>query len=140
MFQASNRRVILRTLAAGFALAAQGKASQVSDQIISKDQARKQGEAFGEVRHFVEGNTDQLKGLSVGSIELKPGQAPHPPHTHPEEEILIVTDGHAEISIEGKVTPVGPGSVMYASANRIHGIVNASSAPMTFFWVKWLAK
>jgi quercetin dioxygenase-like cupin family protein len=140
MFLTSNRRAILQTLAAGVALATQGKASEVSDQIIGKDQARKQSEAFGETRHFVEGSTDQLKGLSVGSIELKPGQAPHPPHTHPEEELLIVTDGHAEITLEGKVTPVGPGSVMYAASNRLHGIVNTSSAPMTFFWVKWMAK
>ena len=140
MFLTSNRRAILQTLAAGVALATQGKASEVSDQIIGKDQARKQSEAFGEVRHFVEGSTDQLKGLSVGSIELKPGQAPHPPHTHPEEELLIVTDGHAEISLEGKVTPVGPGSVMYAGSNHLHGIVNTSAAPMTFFWVKWMAK
>jgi quercetin dioxygenase-like cupin family protein len=140
MFQASDRRSILQTLAAGLALATQGKASQVSDQIISKDQARKQTEAFGEVRNFIEGGTDQLKGLSVGSIELKPGQAPHPPHTHPEEELLIVTDGHAEISLDGKVTAVGPGSIMYASSNRIHGIVNTWTVPMTFFWIKWMAK
>jgi quercetin dioxygenase-like cupin family protein len=140
MLQASNRRTILQTLAAGLALAAEGSSSEVANQVINKDQARKQSEAFGDLRFFVEGSTGQLKGLTVGSIELKPGQAPHPPHTHPEEELMIVTDGHAEITLEGKVTPVGPGSVMYASSNRIHGIVNISTAPMTFFWIKWMAK
>ena len=140
MFQASNRRTILQTLAAGVALAAQGRSSEVANQVIHKDQARKQSEGFGDLRFFVEGSTGQLKGLTVGSLELKSGQAPHPPHTHPEEEIMIITDGHAEISLEGKITPVGPGSVMYAGSNRLHGIVNTSSAPMTFFWIKWLAK
>lgn len=76
----------------------------------------------------------------MGSLELKSGQSPHPPHTHPEEELMIVTEGHGEISLEGKVTRVTPGSVMYAASNRLHGIVNTSSATLTFFWVKWLAK
>ena len=140
MLQASNRRTILQALAAGLALAAQGRSSEIANQVINKDQARKQSEGFGDLRFFVEGSTDQLKGLTVGSLELKPGQAPHPPHTHPEEEIMIVTDGHAEISLEGTITPVGPGSVMYAGSNRLHGIVNTSSTPMTFYWVKWAAK
>lgn len=140
MVYTSNRRTILQTLAAGLALSADGRTAEVADLVIGKDQARKQTEAFGDLRFFVEGSTGQLKGLTVGSLELKPGQSPHPPHTHPEEELMIITDGSGEISLEGKVTKVSPGSVMYAGSNRLHGIVNTSSAPLTFFWIKWMAK
>lgn len=140
MNQASNRRTILQALAVGLAIARQGSASEVSDQVINKDQAQKQSESFGDLRFFVEGPTGQLKGLQVGSLELKPGKTPHPPHTHPEEELMLVTEGKGEITLDGKVTQVGPGSVMYAGSNRLHGIVNTSSVPMTFFWIKWLAK
>ena len=140
MIHATNRRTILQTLAAVVAVAAEGKSADVSDQVIQRDQARKQSEAFGDLRFFVEGSTGQLKGLTVGSLELEPGQSPHPPHTHPEEELMIITEGSGEITIEGKVSKVNPGSVMYAGANGLHGIVNTTSAPLTFYWVKWLAK
>lgn len=140
MIQATNRRTILQTLTAGLALTAEGKSADVSDQVIQRDQARKQSEAFGDLRFFVEGSTGQLKGLTVGSLELKPGQSPHPPHTHPEEELMIMTEGSGEITLQGKVTKVGPGTVMYAAANSLHGIVNTTTAPLAFFWVKWLAK
>ena len=140
MDQAPSRRTILQALAVGLALARKGKSEEVANQVIGREQARKQSDSFGDTRYYVEGVTGQLKGLSVGSIELKPGHGPHPPHTHPEEELLIVTEGSGEITIEGKPTPVAAGSVLYAASNVLHGIVNNSKAPMTFYWIKWQAK
>lgn len=136
----TNRRTILQTLAAGLALAARSEAAQIPDGVVSKAKAKLDPQPFGDLRVYREGNTEQLKGLTVGSLELKAGQSPHPPHTHPEEEVLIITDGHAEISIAGKITKVGPGDVMYVGSNHLHGIVNKSPAPMTFYYVKWLGK
>src|SRR5476651_1197526 len=43
------------------------------------------------------GPTDQLSGLCVGMAVLDPGSSPHPPHTHPEEEFLIIASGEGEI-------------------------------------------
>ena len=140
MSHATSRRSVLQTLAAALAFAAEGKSAEVSDLVISPDQARKQVEAFGELRFFVQGETGQLKGLTVGRLDLKPGMSPHHPHTHPEEEVMIMTEGFGDITLDGKVTHVGPGCVMYAGSNRLHGIVNTSMAPLTFFWIKWMAK
>jgi len=135
-----SRRTILQTLAVGLALAARSQAAQIPDAIVPKEEARLDPQPFGDLRVYMEGNTEQLKGLTVGSLELKAGQSPHPPHTHPEEEVLIITDGHAEISIGGKVTTVSPGTAMYVGSNHVHGIVNKSQAPMTFYYFKWLGK
>lgn len=140
MTKPTNRRTILQTLAGGLALTARSKAAQIPDAIVPKEKARLDPQPFGDLRVYMEGNTEQLKGLTVGSLELKAGQSPHPPHTHPEEEILLITEGHAEISIGGKVTTVGPGTAMYVGSNHVHGIVNKSPAPMTFYYVKWLGK
>ena len=135
-----HRRTILQTLAAGLALAARSEAAQIPDGVVPKEKAKLDTQPFGDLRVYREGNTEQLKGLTVGSLELKAGQSPHPPHTHPEEEVLIITDGSAEISIGGKATTVGPGDVMYVDSNHLHGIINKSPAPMTFYYVKWLGK
>jgi quercetin dioxygenase-like cupin family protein len=140
MSNSFDRRTILQTLAAGLALASSSKPAEISDQVITQDKARLSRESFGDLRVFLEGNTEQLKYLNVGSLVLKAGQSPHPPHTHPEEELLLVADGHAEISVGDNVTKAGPGSVLYVGSNHLHGIVNTSNAPMTFYWIKWTAK
>ena len=86
------------------------------------------------------GPTDQLRGICAGMATLDPGASPHPPHRHPEEEILIVADGTGVIECDGKATPVGPGAMMYCAGNTLHGITNTGSAQMTFYWSKWLAE
>jgi mannose-6-phosphate isomerase-like protein (cupin superfamily) len=89
---------------------------------------------------YYNGPTDQLSGVSAGACVLDPGASPHPPHQHPEEEFLIIGEGTGEIEVDGKVTQVGPGAMMYTAANTMHGIVNTGAVPMTFYWSKWLAK
>lgn len=140
MFDSINRRTILQTLAAGLALRARGESAEIPDEVVLKEKAKLTAQSFGDLRVYLDGNTEQLKSLSVGSLELKAGQSPHPPHTHPEEELLLVTDGHCDISIGAKVTKAGPGAVLYVASNHLHGIVNTSKAPMTFYYIKWTAK
>ena len=85
------------------------------------------------------GPTDLLKGMVAGMCVLDPGSTPHPPHQHPEEEFMIVASGTGEIECAGKITPVGPGAMMYCAGNTIHGITNTGKLPMVFYWQKWLA-
>jgi mannose-6-phosphate isomerase-like protein (cupin superfamily) len=86
------------------------------------------------------GPTDQLEGLCAGMCVLEPGSTPHPPHTHPEEEFMIVASGTGEIVCGDKTTAVGPGAIMYCAGNVVHGITNTGKVPMTFYWSKWLGK
>jgi len=85
------------------------------------------------------GPTDQLTGMCAGMAVLEPGASPHPPHQHPEEEFLIVSDGTGEIECGGQVTRVGPGDIMYCAGGVLHGITNTGPVPLTFYWSKWLA-
>ena len=85
------------------------------------------------------GPTDQLSGMCSGMATLDPGASPHPPHRHPEEEILIVAAGTGIIECDGKTIQVGPGAMMYTPANMLHGITNTGTMQMTFYWSKWLA-
>lgn len=100
------------------------------------------GEYIDGCRVFVHynGPTDQLSVMCTGMAILDPGASPHPPHTHPEEEFMIVGDGTGEIEVAGKVTQVGPGAIMYCAGNVLHGIRNTGKVPMTFYWSKWSAK
>ena len=135
-----KRRTLLQTLAGGLLLGSASSAAEIPSELVLLKDSKEHSEAFGELRVFLDGQTGQLKSLIVGSLELKAGQTPHPPHTHPEEEVLLVAEGECEIMLEGKTTKAGPGTVMYAPSNHIHGISNTSTSPMTFYYFKYLAK
>ena len=116
-----------------------GAENRLSNGTMNADQAKLNRQPFGDLRVYYDGPTGHLKALTAGSLLLKPGMSPHPPHEHPEEEIMVITEGAGEISVEGKVTQVGPGSMMYCAANRSHGIVNTGKKPLLFYYYKWLA-
>ena len=86
------------------------------------------------------GPTGQLAAFASGLVTLEPGAQPHPPHRHPEEEVVIIGDGTGEIVVAGVATRVGPGDMMYAEANVLHGIKNTGSTTMTFYFTKMLGK
>jgi len=130
-----NRRDLLK-LAAFQAMAGAAVAAKIPNSTLDKGQAKVTHEPFGDLRVYMDGSTDQLKAMTFGSLQLKPGMSPHPPHEHPEEEIMIVTEGTGEISVEGKVTKVAPGTSMYCAAGKLHGIVNTGKTPLLFYYFK----
>jgi mannose-6-phosphate isomerase-like protein (cupin superfamily) len=94
---------------------------------------------FGDLRIYFDGATDQIRFMTAGSLMLKRGKTPHPPHEHPEEEFMVVTEGTGEIFVDGKTTKVGLGSMMYCAARKFHGIVNTGKTPLLFYFFKWRA-
>src|SRR6476646_5817521 len=96
-------------------------------------------EPFGEVRVYYDGPTDQLTWMTAGSLRLKPGMEPHPPHQHPEEEFLVITEGNGEFLVDGKKSHAGPGSMLYCEGNQLHGVKNTGTKPLLFYFYKWQA-
>jgi mannose-6-phosphate isomerase-like protein (cupin superfamily) len=121
------------------ALASGASMSRLPNSTLDASKAKLTREAFGDLRIYYEGPTDQLKSMTAGSLLLKAGMSPHPPHQHPEEEFMVVTEGTGEISVEGKITKVGAGTMMYCAANKLHGIVNTGKTPLLFYFYKWQA-
>jgi quercetin dioxygenase-like cupin family protein len=116
-------------------------APSLPDGVIAYESLAAEGDAPGAVAYVhYNGPTDQLTTMCTGMCVLEPGASPHPPHQHPEEEHMIVAAGTGEIFVDGEVTNVGPGAIMYCAANVPHGITNTGSTPMTFYWSKWVAK
>ena len=112
-------------------------APALSDGIVNEAAAKLTREPFGDLRIYYDGPTEQLRSMTAGSLRLKPGMTPHPPHQHPEEEFMVITEGTGEIEVAGKKTRVAPGSMMYCGANRLHGIVNTGKTPLLFYFYKW---
>jgi quercetin dioxygenase-like cupin family protein len=134
----AKRRDLLKLVgfSPAFLFAAAG--NKLPDAVVFSKQAKPAQEPFGELLIYFDGPTELLKHMTAGSLRLKPGASPHPPHKHPEEEFLLVTEGTGEIEVEGKVTKVGPGTMMYCGAEKMHGIVNTGKTPLLFYFYKWM--
>jgi quercetin dioxygenase-like cupin family protein len=86
------------------------------------------------------GPTEQMAAIAAGLVTLEPGAQPHPPHRHPEEEIMIVGDGTGEFFVNGVATPVKAGDMVFAEANVLHGVRNTGQTQMKFYFIKMMAK
>ncbi|HBY61215.1 MAG TPA: cupin domain-containing protein [Solibacterales bacterium] len=114
-------------------------APKLPNATFDESKAKLTREPFGDLRIYFDGPTDQLRAMTAGSLRLKPGASPHPPHEHPEEEFMVVTEGSGEIEIDGKKMKAGPGAIMYCAAGKPHGIVNTGKTPLLFYFFKWKA-
>jgi mannose-6-phosphate isomerase-like protein (cupin superfamily) len=123
--------------------AAAGKrvpSATVNQTDVKMNDADYEGKPTGKAGIIVDGETDGTKSLQVGCFLLPPGQTPHPPHRHVDEELLLVTKGTGEIFCDGKTTQVKPGAVMYTDPNVEHAIKNTGSQMLEFYWVKYVPK
>jgi quercetin dioxygenase-like cupin family protein len=135
----TNRREFLSAAAAQSAVSGSERKRPIANKAVSLEDTRGNEFPQGAVRMYLNGPTDQLKDLATGTWRIKPGKSPHDVHQHPEEELLIFTEGTGEIIIAGVRQPVKPGSVMYCAANVPHGVFNGPTSEMLFYFVKWRA-
>ncbi len=65
--------------------------------------------------------------------ELAPGEAPHPPHHHVHEEMVLIQEGSLEVTITGRSAKLGPGSAAYVASNEEHGWRNVGTTRARYF-------
>ena len=113
----------------------------LQSSVVKADSIRAEGAAPG-AKAYVQfnGPTEQLAALASGFVTLELGAQPHPPHRHPEEEIMIVGEGTGEFFIDGVTMQVKIGDVIFAEANVLHGVRNTGDTRMTFYFIKIMGK
>lgn len=72
-------------------------------------------------RAIMNGLTHSDFAIEVHETDLAPGQAPHAPHRHVHEEMVIMIQGTIEFTVNGTPQRLGPGSVAFAASNDEHG-------------------
>ena len=91
------------------------------------------------------GYTHHLADFSCHVSALSRGHSPHPPHHHPEEEILLVLSGEAEIHLplmnsEEERRTLRRGEFAYYPAGCWHTLTGASEAPVHYVMLKWFGE
>lgn len=91
----------------------------------------------GAIRSLVRQPTATLDELEMHVTTLNPGLASHPPHTHPNEELVIVREGVVEVLNGGSWKRLGPGSVIFNASNSPHALRNVGDTPATYHVINW---
>ena len=91
----------------------------------------------GELRHVVREPTRTLDELEMHITTLNPHTASHTPHTHPNEEMVIVKEGTLRAHVNGRESVVGPGSVLFFASMQPHAVQNIGDTPATYFVINW---
>ena len=105
--------------------------------VFSWDDMKPVKNDHGEVRQLCKTRTATVDQLEMHVTTLDPGQSPHPPHRHVNEELIILREGHVETLSDGKWVKVDPGSVIFNASNSLHGLRNIGSTPATYHVINW---
>jgi len=126
----------LTLLSAVFIAAAQAQKTKLAGRAYRFEDLPVKENASSRGRAVLDGLTHSGFRVHVHETELPPGGAPHPPHHHEHEEIVMVREGTIEVTIDGVATKVGPGSVAFVASNQEHGWKNVGEGRAQYFVVE----
>lgn len=137
----TRRDVVLSLLAMpgamGVAENAAEKEPVMGPTVFNWDDTKPVKTATGEVRQLCKRPTATLDQLEIHITTLNPGQSPHPPHRHVNEELIILREGECETLSNGQWLKVGPGSVVFNASNSLHGFRNVGTIPAVYHVINW---
>jgi quercetin dioxygenase-like cupin family protein len=81
-----------------------------------------------------------LEKLKCHTTTLAAGQAPHSSHVHPEEELIIVTEGELTATFSGKEKKADTGSMIFFASEQEHGLRNSGQARAVYSVIRWRAR
>ena len=91
----------------------------------------------GSVMQVVRQPTATLNELEMHVTTLNPGVASHPPHRHPNEELVIIREGTVETLSGGMWKRIGPGSIIFNASNSLHALRNVGTTPAVYDVINW---
>lgn len=124
------------TIALMLLAAASGQAQTLGSAVFDWTKLAVTKTPNGERRSIVDRPTATMARFESHVTTLDPGRAPHPPHRHADEEIVILKEGTMEVTINGKAEVAGPGSMLFFGSNDLHGLRNTGTTRATYFVIR----
>jgi (S)-ureidoglycine aminohydrolase len=88
-------------------------------------------------KNFFNRPTSQLEKFEMHTTALNPGLESHAPHTHKEEEIILILRGNVKMHIAGKLYAAEPGDVVFLSSGVSHALLNTGNEQAEYFAFQW---
>jgi quercetin dioxygenase-like cupin family protein len=137
----TRRDLVAAAVAAGITLTCMTLAGEAAKPLDSRvwnwQELTATKTEVGERRDVVRQRTRTLDQLEMHITTLNPHTASHPPHTHPNEEMVIVKDGTLLAHVNGKEIAVGAGGVLFFASMQPHAVQNTGDTPATYYVVNW---
>jgi quercetin dioxygenase-like cupin family protein len=137
----TRRDVVVAALtlaaAASFGAVVRPQASVMRSTLFDWNAMKVNKTAIGESRPVVRAPTATLDELEMHVTTLNAGQASHPPHQHPNEELIVLGEGTLEALVQGEWKRLGPGSILFNASNELHGVRNVGTGPATYHVINW---
>ena len=93
--------------------------------------------AKGGVRQFFDRQTNMLNRFDIHVTTLNEGLKSHDPHTHKNEEIILMIEGNAEMQIGTEHQKANPGDVVFLGSMVLHNLTNVGKTPCLYFAIQW---
>lgn len=93
----------------------------------------------GRARQLMRLPTATLDELEMHVTWLPPGQTTHAPHTHPNEEVIVIREGTLDAFQNGVTTRVGPGSILFMASNQPHNVTNVGDTTAVYHVINWFS-
>ena len=92
----------------------------------------------GERRGVFDAPTPTLSNFECHITTLNPGESPHAPHRHADEEVMIIKEGTLAAIKGDKTNIVEAGGIIFEASNELHGMRNIGTNRATYFVFKYV--
>jgi len=86
---------------------------------------------------YFERPTAMCENFEMHVTQLDRKGPSHEPHTHADSEIILVTKGQVEMTINGKTHQGTKGDLFFVKSNEMHGISNIGDSPCRYYAFRW---
>lgn len=91
----------------------------------------------GHRRAFFNRPTSQLEKFEMHTTALNAGFNSHAPHTHKEEEIILLLKGNVEMFIAGQLYQAKAGDMVFLASGISHALTNTGKEQCEYFAFQW---
>lgn len=91
----------------------------------------------GGVRQVFNRETAMLSKFDIHITTLNVGMKSHDPHTHKNEEIILLLAGNAEMTIDQSHPKANEGDVVWLGSMVSHNLTNIGNTPCLYFAIQW---
>ncbi len=129
--------ISISTTIAGIALAQSAGKPMMHSSIFNWANLKVTATKTGERRNVFDAPTPTLSNFECHITTLNPGESPHTPHQHADEEVMILKEGTLA-AIQGDQTNiVEAGGIIFEASNELHGVKNIGTNRATYFVFKY---
>jgi (S)-ureidoglycine aminohydrolase len=88
-------------------------------------------------RDFFNKATSQLAQFEMHTTALNADSSSHAPHTHVQEEIILILRGRVTMHIADNFYPASPGDVVFLPSRIPHALMNTGKEQCEYFAFQW---